>query len=170
MLRVCGVRADEGRERMNRDALEQYCAIRKETKDLRRRIEEGEKMLDRMREEGCQVSDTVRGTRKDGTIGPIKITGFPIPEYTRIENMTKKRNAKLKVLEEDLLDALNAVDDFINAIPKSELRMMFRFYYLDDMMWYQVAKNMNAAFPKKRIKYTADSCRMAHNRYLEKNL
>lgn len=151
-----------------KEILEQYCAIREEAKDLRRRIEEGEKRLVRMRQEGYQVSDTVKGTRKDGTIGPIKITGFPIPEYTRIENMTKKRNAKLKILEEDLLEALNEVDDFINAIPKSDLRMMFRFYYLGDMMWHQVARNMNNAFPKKRIKYTADSCRMAHNRYLEK--
>lgn len=151
-----------------KEILEQYCAMREEAKDLRRRIEEGEKRLARMRQEGYQVSDTVKGTRKDGTIGPIKITGFPIPKYTRIENMTKKRNAKLKILEEDLLEALNEVDDFINAIPKSDLRMMFRFYYLDDMMWHQVAQNMNNAFPKKRIKYTADSCRMAHNRYLEK--
>lgn len=153
-----------------KEILEQYCAMREEAKDLRRRIEEGEKRLARMRQEGYQVSDTVKGTRKDGTIGPIKITGFPIPEYTRIENMTKKRNAKLKILKEDLLEALNEVDDFINAIPKSDLRMMFRFYYLDDMTWSQVALKMNHHFPKKRIKYTDESCRKRHDRFLEKNL
>lgn len=153
-----------------KEILEQYCAMREEAKDLRRRIEEGEKRLARMRQEGYQVSDTVKGTRKDGMIGPIKITGFPIPEYTRIENMTKKRNAKLKILEKDLLEALNEVDDFINAIPKSDLRMMFRFYYLDDMTWSQVALKMNHHFPKKRIKYTDESCRKRHDRFLEKNL
>ena len=30
---------------------------------------------------------------------------------------------------------MSAVDDFINAIPKSDLRQMFRFYYIDDMTW-----------------------------------
>ena len=153
---------------ISKEILEQYCAMREEARDLRERIDKGEKYLKKMQEEGYQVSDSVRGTRKDGTIGPIRITGFPVPEYERIEKMTKRRNAKLKILEEDLLEAMNKVDDFINAIPKSDLRMMFRFYYLDDMMWFQVANNMNSRFPNKRIPYTADSCRKRHDRYLEK--
>ena len=150
--------------------LEEYCAMREEAKDLRERIEEGEKYLRAMQEEGYQVSDSVKGTRSDGTIGQIKVTGFPLPEYERIKNMTKKRIAKLKILEDDMLEALNQVDDFIAQIPKSELRMMFRFYYLDDMTWFQVANNMNSIFPKKRIKYTDVSCRKRHDRFLEKIL
>jgi hypothetical protein len=153
---------------MGKEILEQYCAMQEEMKDLRERIEQGERYLKKMQEEGYQVSDSVQGTRKDGTIGAIRITGFPMPEYERIEKMTKKRIEKLKILEDDLLEATSKVDNFINAIPKSDLRMIFRFYYLDDMLWIQVANNMNSRFPKKRIKYTADSCRMAHNRYLEK--
>lgn len=155
---------------LDKHILEQYCSMQQEARDLRRRIEMGERYLEKMREEGYQVSDSVKGTKKDGTIGTIRITGFPFPEYERVEKMTKRRVEKLRILEEDLLEALNKVDDFISEIPKSELRMMFRFYYLDDMMWFQVAENMNSRFPKKRIKYTADSCRMAHNRYLEKIL
>lgn len=153
---------------ISKDILEQYCAMKGEAKDLRERIDKGEEYLKKMQEEGYQVSDSVKGTRKDGTIGAIRITGFPLPEYERVRTMTRKRNAKLKILEEDLLEATNKVDDFINAIPKSDLRMIFRFYYLDDMMWFQVAENMNSRFPKKKKPYTADSCRMAHNRYLEK--
>lgn len=153
---------------VGKDILEQYCAMKEEAKDLRDRIDKGEKYLKEMEKEGFQVSDSVKGTKRDGTIGTIRITGFPLPEYEKVKNMTKKRIEKLKILEDDLLEATNMVDDFINAIPKSELRMMLRFYYIDDMMWHQVANNMNSRFPKKRIKYTADSCRMAHNRYLEK--
>ena len=153
---------------MDKNILEQYCAMREEAKDLRRRIDQGEAYLNEMNKAGYQVSDSVKGTRKDGTIGAIRITGKPFPEYERIKTMTRRRVEKLKILEEDLLEATNQVDDFINAIPKSELRMIFRFYYLDDMTWFQVANNMNGRFPKKRIKYTGDSCRMAHNRYLEK--
>ena len=75
---------------------------------------------------------------------------------------------KLHILEDELQDALNAVDDFIREIPQSDLRMMFRFYYLDDMTWVAVAANMNSRFPKR--KYTEDSCRKRHDRYLEKIL
>lgn len=121
-----------------------------------------------MEEEGYQVSDSVKGTRKDGTIGSIRITGFPLPEYERVKTMTKKRIVKLRIMEDDLLEVMNQVDDFINAIPQSDLRQIFRLYYLDDMTWLQVATNMNRRFPKKRIKYTEDSCRKRHDRYLEK--
>ena len=148
--------------------LEQYYHLREEIKDLRKRIDQGEKYLREMEEEGYQVSDSVKGTRKDGTIGSIRITGFPLPEYERVKTMTKKRIVKLRIMEDDLLEVMNQVDDFINAIPQSDLRQIFRLYYLDDMTWLQVATNMNRRFPKKRIKYTEDSCRKRHDRYLEK--
>lgn len=155
---------------MEKFILEQYCQMRGEIKDLRKRIEQGEKYLAEMEEQGYQVSDSVKGTKKDGTIGTIRITGFPLPEYTKIKEMTKRRNEKLRILESDLTEALNQVDDFINEIPKSDLRMMFRFYYLDDLTWSQVALQMNHLYPKKRIKYTDESCRKRHDRFLEKIL
>lgn len=49
--------------------LEQYYSMKQEAKDLRQRIEAGERYIAEMEKEGCQVSDTVTGTRKDGTIG-----------------------------------------------------------------------------------------------------
>lgn len=151
--------------KLSKDILVQYCEMREEIKDLRDRIDRDQRRLERIREEGI-VSDTVRGTRKDGTIGPIKITGFPVPEYEAVEAMLKKRIAKLGILEDELQEAVSAVDDYIAAIPKSDLRQMFRLYYLDDLTWAQVALNMNVRFPKKKIPYTEDSCRMRHNRYL----
>ena len=150
----------------SKDILVQYCEMREEIKDLRDRIDRDQRRLERMREEGV-VSDTVRGTRKDGTIGPIKITGFPVPEYEAVEVMLKKRIIKLGILEDELQVAVSAVDDYIAAIPKSDLRQMFRLYYLDDLTWRQVANNMNARFPKRRIKYTEDNCRKRHDRFLE---
>ena len=63
--------------------------------------------------------------------------------------MLKKRIAKLGILEDELQEAVSAVDDYIAAIPKSDLRQMFRLYYLDDLTWAQVALNMNARFPEK---------------------
>ena len=153
---------------MEKQVLEQYYHLREEIRDLRKRIDQGEKYLREMEEEGYQVSDSVKGTRKDGTIGSIRITGFPLLEYERVKTMTKKRIVKLRIMEDDLLEVMNQVDDFINAIPQSDLRQIFRLYYLDDMTWLQVATNMNRRFPKKRVKYTEDSCRKRHDRYLEK--
>ena len=153
---------------MTKEILIEYCELRQEAADLRLRIERDRDRLSKMQEKGYVVSDTVRGTRKDGTIGPIKITGFPEPAYEDTKAMLKKRIAKLEIIESDLLAAVNKVDDYIESIPKSELRQIFRLYYLDDLTWAQVAFQMNARYPKKRMKYTEDGCRMKHNRYLEK--
>lgn len=147
--------------------LTEYCELREEIKDLRKRIDRDEHRLQKIEEEGM-VSDTVTGTREDGTIGPIKITGFPVPEYDTVRAMLKKRIAKLHILEDELQEAVDRVDDFINGIPKSDLRLMFRLYYMDDLSWEMVAMKMNYSFPKRRIAYTKDNCRMRHNRYLEK--
>jgi hypothetical protein len=152
---------------MDKTALEQYIELREEIRDLHDRIDRDERRLARIKKEGM-VSDTVKGTRKDGTIGPIKITGYPTPETWQVESMIRKRVAKLCVLEEDLQAAVNAVDDFIEHIPNSEIRIMLRLYYLDDLTWSQVAIRMNYRFPRRRIKYTEDSCRKRHDRYLEK--
>lgn len=153
---------------MTKEILIEYCKLRQEAADLRLRIERDQRRLSEMQEKGYVVSDTVKGTRKDGTIGPIKITGFPEPAYEDTKAMLKKRIAKLEIVESDLLAAVNKVDDYIETIPKSELRQIFRLYYLDDLTWAQVALQMNVRYPKKRMKYTEDGCRMKHNRYLEK--
>ena len=153
---------------MTKEILIEYCELRQEAADLRLRIERDQRRLSEMQEKGYVVSDTVKGTRKDGTIGPIKITGFPEPAYEDTKAMLKKRIAKLEIVESELLAAVNKVDDYIETIPKSELRQIFRLYYLDDLTWAQVALQMNVRYPKKRMKYTEDGCRMKHNRYLEK--
>ena len=64
---------------MDKEILVQYCDMKEEIKDIRRRIRE----LDKYLENPPTVSDTVKGTRKDGTFGPIKITGIPDPQFQR---------------------------------------------------------------------------------------
>ena len=62
---------------MDKEILVQYCEMKEEIKDLRRRIQK----LDKFIEHPPIVADVVKGTRRDGTIGPIKVTGIPNPEY-----------------------------------------------------------------------------------------
>lgn len=148
---------------MNRNILAQYSNMRKEIKDLRDRI----KKLDKFLANPPIVSDTVKGTRRDGTIGPIRITGIPEPMYKRKQRLRKQHQQLLEGKEVELLELTCQAERYIQSIPKSELRIMFRLYYIDDLTWVQVAHRMNSMFPKKRIKYTEDSCRMRINRFFE---
>lgn len=152
---------------MDKNVLIQYVEMKEEIKDLRRQIHENERELAKL--ESMIVTDSVtRGKRGKKPLGTVKITGRPTAAISMKQGLLKKRNKKLEVLEIELLELTNQAEEYIETIPKSELRIMFRLYYIDDLTWYQVALKMNQKFPKRRIKYTEDNCRMRHNRFLEK--
>ena len=148
---------------MDKAILVQYCEMKEEIKDLRRRIQK----LDRFLEHPPLVADVVKGTRRDGTIGPIKITGIPEPEYIRKQGIRERYRKLLEAKEAELLELTCQVEEYIESIPKSELRIMFRLYYIDGLTWVQVAHRMNAMFPKRRIKYTEDNCWRRNQRFFE---
>ncbi len=148
---------------MDKTILVQYCDMKEEIKDLRKRIQK----LDRFLEYPPIVSDIVRGTRRDGTIGTIKITGIPDPAYTRKQKIREKYQQLLERKEAELLELTCQVEEYIQSIPKSELRIMFRLYYIDGLTWVQVAHRMNGMFPKRRIKYTEDNCWRRNQRFFE---
>ena len=148
---------------MDKAILVQYCEMKEEIKDLRRRIQK----LDRFLEHPPLVADVVKGTRRDGTIGPIKITGIPEPEYIRKQGIRERYRKLLEVKEAELLELTCQVEEYIESIPKSELRIMFRLYYIDGLTWVQVAHRMNTMFPKRRIKYTEDNCWRRNQRFFE---
>lgn len=152
---------------MDKSVLIEYADMKEEIKDLRRRIDADRKELDRLN--SIVVTDSVTcGKKGKKPLRTVKIQGKPTMKIIRKSELLKKRIAKLEYLELELLDLTNQVEEYIEEIPKSRLRMMFRFYYVDDLTWEMVAMKMNYAFPKKRIPYTKDSCRMAHDRFLEK--
>lgn len=149
---------------MDKAILVQYCEMKEEIKDIRARI----KKLDKFLENPPVVSDTVKGTRKDGTIGPIRITGIPQPMYVRKLQIRESYRQLLEKKEVELLELACQAEEYIQSIPKPELRIMFRLYYIDGFTWLQVARRMNSMFPKKKVPFTEDSCRMRSNRFLEK--
>ena len=152
---------------MDKNVLIQYVEMKEEIKDLRRRIHENERELAKL--ENMIVTDSVtRGKRGKKPLGTVKITGRPTAAINMKQRLLKKRNDRLTALEAELLELTNQAEEYIETIPKSELRIMFRLYYIDDLTWYQVALQMNQKFPKRGIKYTEDNCRMRHNRFLEK--
>lgn len=152
---------------MDKNILIEYADMKEEIKDLRRRIEQNKKELSRLN--GQIVMDSVScGKKGKKPLGTVKITGRPVTAISRKESLLNKRIRRLEELEEKLLELTIQVDEYIETIEKSELRIIFRLYYIDDLTWYQVALRMNQNFPKRKVKYTEDNCRMRHNRFLEK--
>lgn len=148
---------------MDKEILVQYCDMKEEIKDIRRRIRE----LDKYLENPPTVSDTVKGTRKNGTFGPIKITGIPDPQFQKKKAARERLRGMLKAKEEELLDLTCQAEEYIESIDKSEVRIMFRFYYIDGMPWWKVAQAMNRMFPRRRLKFTEDSCWQRNKRFFE---
>ena len=148
---------------MDKEVLIQYCEMREEIKDIQNRI----RKLDKFLSEPHQVSDTVKGTRTDGTIGSIKITGYPVPEYYRKQVLRERYKQILERKEAELLELTCLAEEYIQSISKSEVRIMFRLYYIDGLPWWKVAQAMNRMFPKRRMKFTEDSCRGRNNRFFE---
>lgn len=151
---------------MDKNVLIQYCDMKEEIRDLRRRINELEKQIQKIEEQGA-VKDTVSGGM--GGTQHFVVEGFPVPEYSRKMMLLKARKSMLIEKETELLELTNQVEEYINGIEKSELRIMFRLYYIDNLTWVQVAHRLNSIFPKRRIAYTEDSCRMKNKRFFDEN-
>ncbi len=152
---------------MDKSILSEYADMKEEIKDLRRRITEDQKKIDQLNR--LIVADSVTcGKKGKKPIRTVKIKGFPKMEIERRQALLERRQARLHMLETDLIEKQLQVEEYIQTIEKSELRIMFRLYYIDNLTWYQVALRMNQIFPKRRIKYTEDNCKQRHKRYLEK--
>ena len=151
---------------MDKSILKEYADMKEEIKDLRRRITLDQKKIDQLNR--TIVADSVTcGKKGKKPIRTVKIKGFPKIEIERRKALLERRKAKLEMLETDLIEKQMQVEEYIKKIEKSELRIMFMLYYIDSLTWYQVAMRMNQIFPKRRVKYTEDNCRIRHNRFLE---
>lgn len=151
---------------MDKSILIEYADMKEEIKDLRHRIDKGTKELERLNQ--MIVTDSVTcGKKGKKPLRTVRIQGRPTSAIKRQELLLEQRLAKMERLELELLELTNQVEDYIQQIKKSELRIMFRLYYIDDLTWYQVAMRLNQMFPKRPIKYTEDNCWMRNKRFFE---
>lgn len=141
---------------MKKKELEEVFFIEKEIKDLEKRIKNYE-----------ENPKTVK------SIGKRSSSSFPyIEEHYAIECVVynpkvdilklKLQNFKIK-----LENKKQEIETYIEKIPFSEIRQLFRFRYLDNKNWIQISHEMNKSYYPKE--YTEDSVRRKHDRYLEKN-
>lgn len=118
--------------------LEQYLALVAESKDAAWRAE---KLAARIRElEAEQVSDSVQGTRDDGTTGHIRITGVPLPEIDRLLGIRRKRETRMRFLAMELEQRAAELEAEIETIPDPTVRLILRQRYIDGMTWEHVSR------------------------------
>lgn len=149
---------------MEKSVLIQYCDMQAEIKELRRLIKMTEERLEKIEREGA-VSDVVSGGM--GGIQHFTVEGFPVPEHAKVKRLLISRRERLKMKEEELLELTNQAEEYIESIKKSEIRIMFRMYYVEGLTWNQVAHQMNEMFSRTKRVYTENSCRMKGNRFFE---
>lgn len=126
-----------------KEELQQYLGIMCEVRDVRQRAAE---LGRRIREaEATQVTDSVYGTREDGTNGSIRITGVPLPEIDRLTDLRKKRETHFKVLAFEQEQRAAYLEARIEEIADPTIRVILRQRYIDGMTWDEVSRKNGRA-------------------------
>ena len=134
-------------ELMTRNQLVEYCDLKKEIEDL-------EKRIDRIHKTSEMVSDTVQNGYKHRAV----IYGVDLKRKRKL-NMYEN---KLQEFYDKLFEEQNQIEDYIETIPQSNIRQIFRYRYIDGFSWNQIQILMEYKHE--------DTARRKHDRFLEKNL
>lgn len=151
---------------MDKNVLTEYNDMQQEAKDLRRRIEKNKRELECLNK-SIVVDSVTCGKKGKKPLRTVKVQGIPNLLIKHKEEALKENTRKLERKEQQLLNILNDVEDYIESIEKSELRTMFRLFFLDDLSYKKVATCMNEMFPNKEIKYTDENVRKKIQRFFE---
>jgi len=132
---------------MTKEELIEYCDLKKEIEDLEKRIDKIHKTTE-------MISDTVQNGYKHRAI----IFGVDLTRKRKLHNYENK----LQCFYDKLFEQQNKIEDYIESIPKSKTRRIFRHRYIDNMNWKQIQVCM---------KYRhEDTARKQHDKFLEENL
>ncbi|KMZ52352.1 hypothetical protein [Dorea sp. D27] len=151
---------------MDKNILIECADMKEEIKDLRSRIDKGRKELDRLN--SMVVTDAVScGKKGKKPLRMVKIQGRPTALITQKNRLLTRRIARLERLELELLELTVQAEEYIEQIGKSELRIMFRLYFIDDLTYPKVAEKMNSMFPRRNIAYTDENVKKRIQRFFE---
>lgn len=151
---------------VDKSVLIEYADMKEEIKDLRKRIDKNRKELDKLNE--MVVTDSVTcGKKGRKPLRTVKIQGKPTMFIIRKQNVLEKNISQLEMLELELLELQGQAEEYIEQIGKSELRIMFRFYFIDDLPYSKVAMEMNRIFPKRKVKYTDENIKKRIQRFFQ---
>lgn len=144
---------------IEKNVLKQYSSVKKEIADLEQMIANSNRKIKKYEKQ--VVSDTVIGTRQDGTTGPMKITGIAQQYIDRENELNEKRIQRMGRCKGRLGKLLEETEEYIETIQDSEIRRIARWRYLEELEWNQVAVQMGRG-------YSAGACRKKMERFLQK--
>lgn len=140
---------------MIKEVLKQYLDIKEEIKQIEKRIE-------KIKKQSVMVADTVQNGLQGKKKRISVIYGYDIERAELLNKYLKK----LEMFKNRLVRQEIEVEEFIQNIEKPELRIIFSKRYYDGMNWIQIAFEMNDIY--KSNKFTEDSVRKKHDRFLKK--
>ena len=122
------------KQEMTKERLESYRSCKEEIKELQYKLDhlgEGDSMIDNV------------------TIFDYK-TGYPRPQS--VVGYNYRREERLRILYENQIDKLQKecaeTEEWIENIPDSLTRRIFRMYYMDDLGQNKIAKRVHLAQSK----------------------
>lgn len=139
---------------MNKKELSQLRYLNREIELLKEQIEKAEQDV-----EANMAADTVAGSNPVWPYQPrsFRVEGIAIPEYERrVERLKKKLRRRL----EELLEKREELEEFIDKIDDSELRMIFTLRYINGLSWQQIAARMG-------VEGDGSTQRKKHDRFLK---
>lgn len=135
---------------MDREILKRYDALKDEQRDIKKRIQRLEREMNAILD--TVVSDTVMGTREDGTYGPIKIKGIPFPEYDAKREQLQHRLARYEKIDKELAGMITEIEAFISEVSEPRIRTILRLKYIDGLSWrsigHRYGKNQGWVYKK----------------------
>lgn len=128
---------------MDRTILKQYDALCDERDDIAKRIEKLNRELSQLAH--SEICDTVSGTRDDGTYGPIKIHGIPMPEYEAKKAQLQKNFHHYEELQQKLTGMIDDIENFIDGVTEPRIRTILRMRYIDGRTWREIGRHYGKA-------------------------
>lgn len=132
---------------MTKEQLSQYSDLVKERNKLLKRIE-------KLRKQTEYIADSVQNGYKRHLV----VFGYDLSRANKLhelEDILMEREAMIIIQQVE-------IEDYINAIQKSDIRQIFEHKYIDNMNWYQIQIAMQYNHE--------DTARKKHDKYLQENL
>lgn len=118
----------------------QYSDIQEELKQMRIDIQKTEDDIAKLLEEGT-VQDKVKGGL--GGLQGFKIEGFPVTAFEKRKRILRSKMDRLADRENDLLEITESIELFIDNIPVSRDRRIFKAIYFENKTQQQVARELH---------------------------
>lgn len=125
---------------ISKEVMVQYSDMQEEIKQMRMDIQKTEDSIAKLIEDGT-VCDKVTGGM--GGIQGFKIEGFPVAEFEKRKRLLRKKVDRLTERENELLEMTENIEMFIDNIPVSRDRRIFRSIYFDGKTQQQVANELH---------------------------